>query len=426
MSNNYTHKKLRLLLTVIAVYGGCFFITTGVMKLEHHLSNLNPLHVFFKNFDFTDYYYKTTSFKNYANSLTGANKVQKIAIINSQCATKRKITRLLNILGKTDAEAIALDVIFASDTSHNLSLDSAILKKQNLVFAYDNQNYFIDSAQKVIPGTNISLGSNHLGFANISDFVSTIRFASLFQFDENNKIIAKSLAYSVAEKEVKENIQEISEICKENGGLKIRYLPGSSFVTYPIDSIFDDSEKYIAALGGKKIILVGECDVNGNPCGKAEKHFTPLNEQLGGKSFPDMEGIYIHANIVNTLLSSTYIRVADERVVLFYSIAICIFFLPIMMIIYVKRHHHFHFGMVIIYEPVVFLFQMFLAVYFISKPSPIYVSFEEPYLIFSLCPFAIYIIDFIDLQIDRQIRRISKNRFGSPSYFSMHRQNHFH
>jgi CHASE2 domain-containing sensor protein len=40
-----------------------------------------------------------------------------------------------------------------------------------------------------------------------------------------------------------------------------------------------------------------------------DAHFTPMNPEVSGKSYPDMYGVYIHANILSIMLADDYIKI---------------------------------------------------------------------------------------------------------------------
>lgn len=55
-----------------------------------------------------------------------------------------------------------------------------------------------------------------------------------------------------------------------------------------------------------RIVLLGHFE-KPFPNSLEDLHFTPLNEQVGGRSFPDMYGVVIQANIVQMMLNKDYI-----------------------------------------------------------------------------------------------------------------------
>lgn len=71
-------------------------------------------------------------------------------------------------------------------------------------------------------------------------------------------------------------------------------------------------------------------------------HFTPVNEKITGKSFPDMYGLIIHANILSMLIDKRYLR--QLPVFASYVIAAVTTFCLMLFVIaeHYKRHHPSH------------------------------------------------------------------------------------
>ncbi len=55
-----------------------------------------------------------------------------------------------------------------------------------------------------------------------------------------------------------------------------------------------------------------------------DKFYTPLNKKFAGKSFPDMYGVVVHANIVSMILNETYVEILDPQINFIVNIIICI------------------------------------------------------------------------------------------------------
>jgi len=55
-----------------------------------------------------------------------------------------------------------------------------------------------------------------------------------------------------------------------------------------------------------------------------DKFYTPLNKKFAGKSFPDMYGVVVHANIVSMILNETYVEILDAKTNLIINIIICV------------------------------------------------------------------------------------------------------
>ena len=61
-----------------------------------------------------------------------------------------------------------------------------------------------------------------------------------------------------------------------------------------------------------KIVLLGFMGINLNDKTFEDIFFTPLNERYAGKSFPDMYGVVIQANIISMILNKKYINTMPQ------------------------------------------------------------------------------------------------------------------
>ena len=63
-----------------------------------------------------------------------------------------------------------------------------------------------------------------------------------------------------------------------------------------------------------------------SPFGTGRPSFHPMNPVFSGKSFPDMYGIVIHANILSMILSDQYINMASKNMSYVYAFIITFLF----------------------------------------------------------------------------------------------------
>ena len=96
-----------------------------------------------------------------------------------------------------------------------------------------------------------------------------------------------------------------------------------------------------------KIVLLGILYTR-PPLVLEDLHFTPVNEKVQGKSYPDMYGLVIHANILSMILSGVYPR--ELSAVLSYLIAFVITFLLVyyQLKLYQKKAHPNHLRLVLL------------------------------------------------------------------------------
>src|SRR5262249_51796170 len=60
-----------------------------------------------------------------------------------------------------------------------------------------------------------------------------------------------------------------------------------------------------------------------------DRLFTPLNDRLSGRSYPDMYGVLVHANILRMMLQEDYITVVPVWGVWLAAFCICLLLVPV-------------------------------------------------------------------------------------------------
>ena len=115
-----------------------------------------------------------------------------------------------------------------------------------------------------------------------------------------------------------------------------------------------------------KIILMGYLGKEINAISWDEdKFFTPLNDQLVGRSYPDMYGVVIHANIISMILDRNTIDVMHPYLGIFLAIILC--YLNVALFVYIlkkKRLAPWYGGISKIIQLLEVVLLAFLTVYF--------------------------------------------------------------
>lgn len=416
-------KNRKLWVTAIVVYIISISLTFLIEHLEHKTSGLNPIHIFFRDFDFTDIYYHSHSNKGREGPL------DEILIVNSMCSNRQKIARLIRVINEGRPAVIGVDYFFEDSVKNKTaqtgtdSLNRIFDMSDNLVIGFKlPENRIQEYNAAIIPGTGISRGKNQVGFLNLANFEGTIRKVPLN--DARTGILFESFSMALAKKYLNSADDPVIRKLEKPGIInqfRISYLPKTLFKTINGDSLLLDPVKYRDTFKDK-IVLLGETENDENLCGYFDKHFTPLNPQLGGKSYPDMEGVYIHANILRTILNANLVFYeASGLTSLIISLIFCFPIITLLLIVYCRPHHIFHFFMVLVYEPLVYFAFILISIYLYSRF--IYVPLKTPYILLSISPFVLYIIDLADIWLNRLLIYLTGK--GSPSYFTFRRVDHF-
>jgi len=89
-----------------------------------------------------------------------------------------------------------------------------------------------------------------------------------------------------------------------------------------------------------KIVLVGL--VSADPNNIEDKHFTPMNKKIIGRSIPDMNGIIIHANILSMMLDRDYISNAPGWLMILLAALITWIHMAYLVKYFINKHLWFH------------------------------------------------------------------------------------
>jgi hypothetical protein len=231
------------------------------------------------------------------------------------------------------------------------------------------------------------------GFLNLSDSFSTIRRAPVTHYFSGTKRVIPSFALAVVTKYMR---GQGSAISRFDGGHDsdeiIRYLPAATFNTIKAEAILADPQKYTRDIENK-IVLIGAC-------GTADRHFTPLNAALGGRSFPDMDGIFVHSNIVHSILSNEPVRVAGTFRVYGIFALILLVLVPVFLYFFEKCEHIYHFPLVLFYE---FITNVILVLVILSYyERHLYIESGTPVLMFHLVPFTCWLVHLLEYKFFRK------------------------
>lgn len=112
-----------------------------------------------------------------------------------------------------------------------------------------------------------------------------------------------------------------SEIINYKGNIsKFYYLDANEVFDDYIDLSFIENKIVLFGFMGERFDL-SSYDFE-------DKFFTPLNDEFFGRSFPDMYGVVIHANIISMILNNNYI----DRPNIFIYVIIALLFLTLVTI----------------------------------------------------------------------------------------------
>lgn len=275
-----------LLCTVFTVLVGAFFYL-----VFFSISFLNPLSRALSDFELTDIYYSEL-FKPQKAS-------PKVILVNIEQANRKQLAEIIQKIQQQQPRVIGLDMIFkelkepASDSLLRESLQAG-----NMVTSFfckgdlpeKNHPFFQKAAEGFI---NVSAHDNHY----------TVRDFDAWLPASNSRDTLKSFAAQVA---LKYDPSLSPGIKKLGTSVPIDFTGNlEQFTHFEYAEIMDHATPPVIK---DAIVLLGYMGTPlDNPYDIEDKHFTPLNEKIAGKSVPDMYGVVIQANIVQSLIDHSYI-----------------------------------------------------------------------------------------------------------------------
>jgi CHASE2 domain-containing sensor protein len=299
---------------------GCVSLLSLVIL---NFSIFDPFTEAFHDFTLTDLYY---------NKVQDKNKIynKNLVLINVENKSRKELAFLLQQIQEGNPKVVALDIIFAQRENEDDSLlQQAFNKHDNYVFGYaanfENEktsiysnNFFTDRKDGYI-----NVAGEHAEF-------STIRY--YYPFHKEQEAFTSSIL-----KKFKPTIYQRLKH-KRNRQTEIQYYGNiANFNYFDFDEVMDAG--FDVTQLEDKIILLGFLGIpsqRGTAQLDEDKLFTPLNTRLSGRSYPDMYGSVIHANILRMVLENDHIRVIPRWLTATLSFLLIWLTLPIMCGLFFK------------------------------------------------------------------------------------------
>lgn len=306
------------------------FVSMGLLSLlPFNLSVLNPFRVALEDFDFNDMAYSELK-KNHDTPVD-----DRIVIVNIGYLDRSSLTSILNIVSAEEPRVIGLDVMFEIEKD---SISDAILFEQlkstpDLVLAakLDWNDSKHPLKESVFKDTALTLG-----FVNfVGAEKGTIRYFS--PVEKENKLKHQSFASAIINIVNPDAYKKL--IARKKPVETINYTRHQH--KYPlVDGAQLLEGSVVEGIFKNKIVLLGY--VSASPFDIEDKYLTPMNEKFAGKTFPDMNGVMIHANIISMILDENYIKKIPSWIT--WSLALILTWLHISLFIryYIDQHIWFH------------------------------------------------------------------------------------
>lgn len=318
------------LFATIAVF--VLLILIGMIPINFYV--LNPMKTALKDFDFNDIAYSKLEKGKY-DSVD-----RRIVIVNTGKIDRAEIGFLIEKINTYGPKVIGLDIFFTAPKEEEPEKDSILreaLRKTNNVVAV-SVGYWNKDSFNIMPNAFDDVLSKR-GYANlIGEEIGTIREYSPFEevnhqkYPQISTAIVKEFdptAYHKLEKRHKQ--QEIINYTKRVDRYQV--LNAGDVMTDNFDTNGRVKIK-------NQIVLLGY--VNDDPNDVEDKKFTPLNSQVAGKAIPDMNGIFVQANIITMVLDGEYIKKMPKWVAWLVAIVIGWIHMSLYIRYYLESHIWFH------------------------------------------------------------------------------------
>ncbi len=308
-----------------------FIVVLGSIPLN--LGTLNPIKLGLKDFDMNDLSYSKLGKAKY--TAPDSN----IVIINIGDADREGLAMLLEKTASYQPKVMALDVLFEGpkDPSKDSLLRSTFQKYPNLVVA---AQYELDTVQNklVLFKNYFKEAAAHYGFVNFPyDDRETIRTFFPMKEDHHSHEEFPSFSAAILKLYKPEAYEKMKKLGDHKTIINYTRRVGRYMMLDPEKLMTDQFEPSL--IQGKIALLAY---LNPDPNDIEDKKFTPMNEKFYGKSWPDMNGIVVHANIISMALEDNYVK----KLPLWANIVIAIFIgwlhMSFFVRYYLESHIWFH------------------------------------------------------------------------------------
>ena len=240
--------------------------------------------------------------------------IDEVVLVNSDLMPRDSLPLLLRRLRQLGPKVIGLDILL-EDQGDDEVIDSLLREEirqtPNLVLAGALGPY-IDSLQRFPPLAGchpyFREAAANMGYINfVSKDTSTIRLFS--PQEKTTDGVVRSFAVKIATLYDPSKVTRL--LRRQNKVESINYAGDRDFfVKIQPFQLFDD--EYFQLLLDRdmlkdRIALVGFVGSHAPGEREIDRFFTPLNRHYSGKTYPDMYGVVIHANIIDMILREEYI-----------------------------------------------------------------------------------------------------------------------
>lgn len=311
------HWRDRLLI-VVAVFGA----VGGLSNIPLSLDFLDPISSAIADFDITDL--AQSQFRD--ESAFPADTT--IVLVNIGELDRAHIAEILSTIATYHPRVVGIDAFFRSEknpTSDSL-LEEALRQIPMLVLPCELLDPDDDATFDTIATSHHRFHryAHRTGFANV--ITSTERaFRTVRYFSPAEQVGTETvLSFPLAVTACVDSAKVATFLSNHSGSEEIAYR-GNTDKFYVLDWNQILADPRAARIVRDKIVLLGYLgpQFTGSVTTLEDAFFTPLNDHYVGRSFPDMYGVVIHANVISQVLHQRSIEQIPEMVIVGIALVLC-------------------------------------------------------------------------------------------------------
>ncbi|CAN5116697.1 hypothetical protein BH09BAC6_BH09BAC6_19860 [soil metagenome] len=314
---------LKYLFKIETLIATCLvFIIIGLLSLiPLNMHFFDPKEIGAKDFDYSDLPYNLLS--KYKNVPVDTG----IVIVNIGNSDRKGIANILNKVISFHPKVIGTDILFDHPKK---GIADSLLK--NIFKAHPE----IILGWQVTPDklvTNYFAGErNATGYVNFAlENQNVIRDFSPFVTINGKEYLSFDAA--IIKQADKNKFEELANRKNETEIINYTRAEDKFIVLNGTDSTKDFS------ILKNKIVLMGYVSPQYNI---EDKHFTPLNPKFTGKGVPDLNGVFIHANIISMAMDDNYVHRTSALFNWCLAFVLCWLHMAFFISYYIEKHIWFH------------------------------------------------------------------------------------
>ncbi|MEQ9379052.1 MAG: CHASE2 domain-containing protein [Imperialibacter sp.] len=263
----------------------------------------------------------------------------RIVLVNLGRVNRADIGYMIDIVNQYEPKVIGLDTYFRThkDSAIDATMESAFSRVDNLVIGSILQNFNEEKMEFDSLGKSLPRFTQYAetGFVNfITDAQTQEELKMTREFTPKEMVAGQQeLAFAVklAQYLEPEKVDRLLKRGNERETINYRgnvmdfgaSVYGTMFFALDVNQVFD--QNFDPSLIKDKIVIfcfLGE--YLGDRLTIEDKYYSPINSQFAGRSYPDMFGGVVHANIVAMILNEDYIDAMDDTTGAIIGVLLCL------------------------------------------------------------------------------------------------------